>query len=308
MDGQVLGGGVIALVAVALWLVYLLPTLIARSRYDAAERNALRLGRALRVLAETSETPQEVHVELTARQAHAQQKLARKAQAEVERLQRERERIVAEEQRLQRERERRELERRRRELEAAQRAQARERGPARARRITRLVSTAVLVAGLLAVVAGAVALPSGWPVMTAGSVASVLAVSVLQRMARVAARAAARPAEAPVAVERPAQQESRIIDEADRGWTPRPLPAPLVATAGSHAATTVAAQHAREALLQAAREEALRERAEPAQPAPVSIESARAAAGSSPFARMGYVDDEEIEAHVRQLLARRAAG
>ena len=51
----------------------------------------------------------------------------------------------------------------------------------------------------------------------------------------------------------------------------------------------------------------MREVAEAA--APPSIETARSArASDSAFARMGYVDDAEIEAHVRDLLARRAAG
>src|SRR6188768_1654755 len=84
MGGQVLGGGVIVLVAALLWLVYLLPSWASRRQYDAAERNAVRLNQALRILAETSETPEEVRVELSARTALAQQKLARRAQAERE--------------------------------------------------------------------------------------------------------------------------------------------------------------------------------------------------------------------------------
>ncbi|NUS98247.1 MAG: large exoprotein, partial [Gemmatimonadaceae bacterium] len=84
MGGQVLGGGVIVLVAAALWLVYLLPTWHSRRQYDAAERNAVRLNQALRVLAETSETPEEVRLELNARTAAAQQKLAKRALAERE--------------------------------------------------------------------------------------------------------------------------------------------------------------------------------------------------------------------------------
>jgi hypothetical protein len=64
-------------------------------------------------------------------------------------------------------------------------------------------------------------------------------------------------------------------------------------------------QAAREALRAAAREQAMREIAE--QQAPPSIDTARVARKSE-FARMGYVDDSEIEAHVRQLLARRAVG
>ena len=84
MGGQVLGGGVIVLVAVLLWLVYLLPSWHSRRQFDAAERNAVRLNQALRILAETSETPQEVRLELNARTAIAQQKLARRAVAERE--------------------------------------------------------------------------------------------------------------------------------------------------------------------------------------------------------------------------------
>ena len=77
MDGPVLSGGVIVLVAVLLWMLYLLPSWRGRFQYDAAERNAVRLNQALRVLAETSETPGEVRLELNARTALAQQKLAK---------------------------------------------------------------------------------------------------------------------------------------------------------------------------------------------------------------------------------------
>ncbi|HEY9309205.1 MAG TPA: large exoprotein, partial [Microbacterium sp.] len=84
MGGQVWGGGVIVLVAVGLWLVYLLPTWHSRRQFDAAERNAVRLNQALRVLAETSETPEEVRLELNARTAAAQQRLAKRALAERE--------------------------------------------------------------------------------------------------------------------------------------------------------------------------------------------------------------------------------
>ena len=41
MGGQVLSGGVIVFVAVALWLVYLLPSWQSRHRFTSAERNAL---------------------------------------------------------------------------------------------------------------------------------------------------------------------------------------------------------------------------------------------------------------------------
>ena len=77
-------------------------------------------------------------------------------------------------------------------------------------------------------------------------------------------------------------------------------------------AAVVDEQLAREALRVAAREEAAREIA--AQQAPTPIETARPAAATappapvSPYAAMGYVDDAEIEDHVRRLLDRRAVG
>ena len=85
------------------------------------------------------------------------------------------------------------------------------------------------------------------------------------------------------------------------------MPRPLSSSAGSRAAAVLDAREAQEALRQAAVAESMREVAEAA--APPSIETARSArASDSAFARMGYVDDAEIEAHVRDLLARRAAG
>ena len=103
MGGQVLGGGVIVLVAVLLWLVYLLPSWHSRRQFDAAERNAVRLNQALRVLAETSETPPEVRLELNARTALAQQKLARRAIADREHTSLEQARTELEQARAERE-------------------------------------------------------------------------------------------------------------------------------------------------------------------------------------------------------------
>ncbi len=80
MSGGGLGGGVIFVVAALLWAAVLVPAWLRRREFKAAERNALRLQRTLRVLAETSEVPQEVRVEATAREALAQEKLLRTAQ------------------------------------------------------------------------------------------------------------------------------------------------------------------------------------------------------------------------------------
>lgn len=287
MDGPVLSGGVIVLVAVLLWVLYFLPSWRGRHQFEAAERNAVRLNRALRVLAETSETPEEVRLELTARTALAQQRLAKRVQSE---------------------REAAELEKLRQEL-AATRADPAVR-QARARRQTRMTATVFLVLGLTAVGLGI------WQFVVAGaSVAlwvgagvTVLSAVVLQRMASVASKIARRAhqekAAPPVAVERVAPP---LHDQGRPEWTPRSLPQPMVSVAGSRAQAARAAIEAREAAVRAARAEELQRRAaEMAPQAPAVL--APAAETTSPYAKMGFVDDEEIEAHVRQLLERRVAG
>ncbi|WP_439592091.1 large exoprotein [Microbacterium sp.] len=287
MGGQVLGGGVIVLVAVLLWLVYLLPSWHSRRQYDASERNAVRLNQALRVLAETSETPDEVRLELTARTALAQQKLARRALAE-------REHAALEDARL-------DLERARDERAAARSTPLARR--ARARRRMRITTT------LFALVGIGVAVWGGWQVVATGSqvllwsgvaFAAVCGL-LLHRMSRVGARAIVRETSAEP---RPmAAVQDLAVGEAPRVWSPRELPKPLTASAGSRAAALLDAEEAREAVRQAAVEEAMRERAEAQRPP--SIDTARPA---REFARMGFVDDAEIEAHVRDLLSRRASG
>ena len=86
-----------------------------------------------------------------------------------------------------------------------------------------------------------------------------------------------------------------------RTWAPRRLPQPLTASAGSRAAAILDATEAQESLRQAAVAEAMRQRAEELRPP--SITPARVAT-----ARGQLTDDAEIEAHVRELLARRAVG
>ncbi len=318
MGGQVLGGGVVVLVAVVLWLAYLLPSWQGRYRYNASERNAVRLNQALRVLAETSEAPEEVRLELNARTALAQQRLARRVRAE--RAQADLEAARADlatakaqaraDAEIARERARAEAataqERARLEAAAAKAAPAARR--ARARRRARLLTTIVGVMAL------GVAVWGGIEVVVTGSQALLwVAVAIaagsgllLQRMAAVQRRVLVRAA--PEVRARPAVAMQDVALGAERaGWTPRELPKPLTASAGSRAAAVLDGAAARAALRQAALEESMRERAERA--APPSIDTARRARAAEPdFARMGYVDDAEIEAHVRRLLERRAVG
>lgn len=285
MDGPVLSGGVIVLVAALLWMLYLLPSWRGRFQYDAAERNAVRLNQALRVLAETSETPSEVRLELNARTALAQQKLAKRLQSEKEAA---------------------ELMKLREEL-AATRADPVIR-QARARRRVRVVATSTLLVGLVVTGIGVwqlIAVQAQLLLWVGGAVI-VVAGFALQRMAAVAARAARRSVRI---VEQPVQRvEPELHDQGPATWTPRRLPEPLVSVAGSRAQVARAELDAQEKRRAAARLAELRERAERMAPAaPVRIPVA-AQAAASPFATMGYVDDAEIEAHVRDLLAKRAAG
>ncbi|WP_029151189.1 hypothetical protein [Microbacterium indicum] len=309
MGGQILGGGAIALVVALLWLVYLLPSWHAKVRYNAAERNAVVLNQALRVLAETSETPEEVRIELSRREAAKQQRLVKRMQAEDDRLRDRTDKLALAQKKREVEAER--LSR----IAAAEDERARlaalradpRIGQARARRRLRLVATTLAAVGLVVAGLGAwqFAATGQWTWIAVGAASFVAGAVVIRRMASVASRVRSA-SRAPVAVE-PARAERRyepqLLNPEDRGWTPRRLPAPLTATAGSSAADAVGAASAQELLRQAALEAAGRERLEAQRPAPVSIERER-----ERFAQMGRVDDAEIEQHVRELLARRAAG
>ena len=130
---------------------------------------------------------------------------------------------------------------------------------------------------------------------------------LLQRMTRVGARAVTRVAVTDAAThEAPAMQDVALASDR-RGWAPRELPRPLTVSAGSRAAAVLDAAAAREALRHAALEDAARQRAAEMQPPSIeTARTARRAAAASEFVRTGPVDDAEIEAHVRRLLASRA--
>lgn len=299
MGGQVLGGGVIVLVAVLLWLIYLLPSWASRRQYDAAERNAVRLNQALRVLAETSETPEEVRIELNTRTALAQQKLARRALAEQTDLAK----------RAQSQRDQARLEEAREALAAARDLPAARRG--RARRRARLLTTTIGLVALGLVAWGVWSLvvgTGGTLALVSGLALVTVSVGLLRRMGRVGRRAAGEARSADAASRATASVQDLALG-AERTWAPRELPRPLTASAGSRAAAVLDAAEAREALREAALEESMRARAEAQQPPSIDqARRAREAVAAAEFARMGYVDDAEIEAHVRQLLVRRASG
>ncbi|RFA19283.1 hypothetical protein [Subtercola boreus] len=82
MTSDWLGGGLIVALAAVLWLIYLIPTWFRRNEFLSTERNVVRLQQTLRILAETSEVPDEVHVEANARSVAEQQRILKKANAQ----------------------------------------------------------------------------------------------------------------------------------------------------------------------------------------------------------------------------------
>ncbi|MHA3682830.1 hypothetical protein ACXR2W_01035 [Leucobacter sp. HY1908] len=84
MTGGVFGGGVIFVVAALLWGAVFIPSWTRRREFRAAERNALRLQRTLRVLAETAEMPEEVRIEATAKEALAHEKMLKTARKQLD--------------------------------------------------------------------------------------------------------------------------------------------------------------------------------------------------------------------------------
>lgn len=68
-----------------LWLVYLAPALRRNREFEATQKNAIRINQALRAVAMTTETPEDLEVELSSRELRIRQQ-------ERERVDRERER------------------------------------------------------------------------------------------------------------------------------------------------------------------------------------------------------------------------
>ncbi|TAM66194.1 MAG: hypothetical protein EPN48_17785 [Microbacteriaceae bacterium] len=327
MGGDVLSGGVVVLLAAVLWLAYLLPTWLRRREFQATERNAVRLQQTLRILAATSELPDEVRVEATAREVAVQQRILRKAEA----------RTRAELQARATE------EAARRHEEAMARAEADARAAAtphsapmtdapraRARRLrrARAATALLLVVGLVAAVWGlvaALALGGSWLVPAGAVVAAGGAFGNLCRLA-----GAGRNKPVVVAVETP-RVVSELFDHAASvesapaalaTWTPRPLPKPLYQSPGSVAASAMASVDAVTRLRRAAAAAELHRRAaelaevlspEVARLTPRPVAEPAASAVPAPldrYARMGML--EGVEASALDLDAalrrRRAAG
>ncbi|GAA1439101.1 hypothetical protein GCM10009617_02670 [Leifsonia poae] len=265
-----MGGGVVVAIAAALWLAYLIPVWARRREYLATERNAVRLQQTLRILAETSELPDEVRMEATARTVAEQQRILKRSEQKTLAEARataaahaRREQLIAEEERLAAE----EAERAARAaiaLERASRAAAAERAralatvtgapvvsPLRRRRLrrARALTSGVLVLSVVGLVAGVTALVTAgaWPLFATSAVLALGSLGMLGRLARPqTVEQAARPrVAAPTAqslydhAELDAAQP-QVQRRRQETWTPQPLPKPLHLSRGTIAASAMA--------------------------------------------------------------------
>ncbi|ROR66231.1 hypothetical protein [Agrococcus jenensis] len=180
-----LGTSLVLIVAVVLWVAYLVPVWTRKREYLATERNAIRLQQTLRIMAESAESPEEVRIEADARTIAVQQK------------------AVAKEARLKQAMEHAKAVARARELDEQIKAVEREVRAAvkstvsRAQRLrrTRLACFALVLTAVVAVVAGAI-VPGLQALVALGAVVAVLGLAGLvavnasaSRMRRVASSA-----------------------------------------------------------------------------------------------------------------------
>ena len=297
-------------VAAALWVAYLMPTWARRRQYLATERNAVRLQQTLRILAETSEIPQEVRVESSARGVSAQQKLLAQAEEDA--------RIASKAAG--------DAATAARRAAVLRAAAARPKaltpaGKAKRLRTMRALASLLLLLGLVFTVLGATMVTAGvWTLLAGGLVAGTIAIATLGRLNRVS-RSARRPRAAAdeqleqTGLRAPKQGQGERFEPvhfeeapvaAPTPWTPQPLPKPLHLSPGSIAQAAMASVDAAAQLRQAAAEAELQRRAAalaeaiaPAEVTPITrpvvakTTAAKPAPAAAPsrFASMGIIGD-----------------
>jgi hypothetical protein len=301
--GGVLSGGVVFAIAAALWILYLIPTWRRRSEFIATERNAVRLQQTLRILAETSEVPDEIRVEATSRSVAEQQRVLKRHRAEQAAIAKAEAEALA---------------RKLRAESPKPSAEATALALARSRRRARLSISIVLFAslGLTGFGGFQVAATGSWMLLAGGAAASLFCVALLARMARVVGRSTRAVATAPAVRSDPPVSEL-VEYEADvvpaGTWTPVPLPRPLHLSHGSAAASAIAEVEAHERLRAAALAEAMAQRAAELAPPVTTLPVRETPAATAPavapevveeapamdsrFARMGVIDESEIAAN-----------
>lgn len=296
LDG--IGSSVIIALAAALWLLYLVPTWLRRREYLSTERNALRLQQTLRILAESAEVPEAVRVESSARAAVQQERVLRKLQH--------RELAMAKQQDAQLARQ---AARRLAETRPAVAAEASTHSVAARRlRRSRVVTTVLLLAAVVAVIAGfgELVASGAWLLLAAGAVVGTGSIMMLAQMASVGRARAALAHEVRstppvrVRVEQPVRQAVQ-----QREWTPVPIPKPLYSRPQADRSVAASLEAAAELRQAAAESERRMREAEKSR----EVTPIRPAAASR-FASMGIVDRPEaamtdLDAVLKR---RRAAG
>lgn len=289
------GGGIVFAIAAALWVVYLIPTYLRRRNFDATERNAVRMQQTIRALAETTDVPEEIRVEASARAVIEQKRVLRQAEAAA----------------------------RAQVRQAAGRAvgydDAAVTAAHRARR-NRLASAIFLLATIAGIVTGAVVLATGgsWEILAISCISFALALVIQEVVV-----SASAPAE--VATANTNRFASEVFDQgyfkaapAERTWTPTALPRPLHLSEGTLAQAVVQSQLAADRMRQNAQESALVERMSMDQ---AGLENLRRSVPATPvqapvadsvtarLAGMGVVGEtESAQLDLDAVLRRRRAG
>ena len=322
MNSDVLGGGLALAVAAGLWFIYLLPTWLRRREYLASERNALRLQQTLRIMAQTTQIPEQFTTEMSARAVAEQQRRLRR--------QIQKEEAMAKARDAAEERQTRATVALANKVAQAERAAIAERdalrmppaarvNPSQVHRLRRSKLVTTLVIAVMLVVTVAAASQAAWGMVLLGAVVIAAGVLLLRSVNRTAARLAA-----PAIVTR-AYGNSPLIDHAQlvqahqsvsRGWVPTGVPKPLylsrpIVDTGSLGSISAEAASQAAELKEASRrsEQALRD-AQQAVPA-IAAEVAEAGVPApSRFAGMGYVDsiDKAELPNLDEVLRRRRAG
>lgn len=328
---DVIGGGILVAVAAALWIAYLLPNWLGRRQYLATERNAVRLQQALRILAETAETPEPVRMEATAREVASQQRILHEHQ-EAARLAAEAAEQLAIAERREAE-DAAEVARSRAAAAMAAHAPVTEpiavvvdaasgsgasadsamsaaRAARRSLRRRRAACSLTFLLALLTVVGGLIAAAFGGTLLIAAAAGGVAVAAFAGIVALARVRLPSAPAAASVEVAAEVFEPIELPEEeAVEGWTPQPLPRPLHLSRGTIAATAMASIEAAAELKRAEAAAALARRAEqiapdvpklrPAASAPAPSETVPAVVATAasepanPYARMGIVDDAQ---------------
>ncbi|WP_167052497.1 hypothetical protein [Salinibacterium sp. ZJ77] len=330
MDFSGAGTAIMLALAAVLWFVYLVPSWVRRREYLATELNATRLQRTIRVMAEAAEAPQEIQLELAAREAAKHEKLLRQEQRRAEAETRAELRAAAARARIAEARAA-EIERAARAAEAeaeraasaalrAQRAATTARdGLRRARRLAGLVLLASLVVAAVQVwlmVANGPVVGS-WVVLIACASGAAASISLQNRIVARTRSLAGEEAPVRTVARRSASTliDAELAPEPVREWTPVPLPKPLYVERHQPPREPVVPPVSAEALLRAAAEEAERAlaaaHAEPEVvkfPVRAAEPAAVAAPAPSRFASMGRVDASAVEFDLDEILQRRRSG